>query len=133
MKKLVAGLAIVSLIAVGALAYAHGTAYQGSGLMTGSGYGGHMMGQRYGGHMMSSMMGWGNSEYGYDQKFLDKTTKLRKELHNKRFEYFEAIRNQKTTPETIAKLEKEIRELQKNVKEKAPVTASGDHAGYGCW
>jgi len=29
---------------------------------------------------------------------------------NKRYDYFEAIRNPKTTPETAAKLEKELRE-----------------------
>lgn len=118
MKKLVVGLAIVSLLVIGAIAYAHGP---------GSWSGGHMMGQGYGGHMM----GWGGSGYDYDQKFLDETTELRKELHNKKFEYFEALRNPKTTTETVTKLEKEINELQEKLNEKAPSTAYGRFGGYG--
>lgn len=54
------------------------------------------------------------------QKFFDDTAGTRKELHTKRYEYFEAIRNSKTTPETIAKLEKEIRGFQEKVYSKAP-------------
>jgi len=45
---------------------------------------------------------------------------MRRDLHNKRYEYFEMIRNLKTTPETVAKLEKELCELQKKIYEKAP-------------
>ncbi len=55
------------------------------------------------------------------QKFLDDTVGLRKDLHNKRFEYFEAIRNPKTTGETVSKLEKEIRDLQELIYAKAPL------------
>jgi SWI/SNF chromatin-remodeling complex subunit SWI1 len=64
------------------------------------------------------------SGYGYDaekyQKFLDDTTKLRKELHEKQFEYSEAMRNPDTKRETIDKVENEIQELQKKIYEKAP-------------
>ena len=58
------------------------------------------------------------------QKFLDDTSKERKQLHDKKFEYHEAYRNPKTTPETIVKMEKEIQELQKKIYSKAP---------QGCW
>jgi hypothetical protein len=69
--------------------------------------------------------GYGSSpDYGNDtekyQKFLDDTTKLRKELYDRRFEYFEIVRNPDTKKETISKLEKEIQELQKKIYEKAP-------------
>ena len=153
MKKLVVVVAVVSLLAIGALAYAYGPGFWGGGHMTGPGYGGHMMGSSgghmtgpgYGGHMMGSgggymtgsgygghMMGGGSSGYGYDQKFLNETTDLRKGLHDKRFEYFEAARDPETTPETITKLEKEIRELQEKVHEKTPHTTPGRVGGYDC-
>jgi len=51
---------------------------------------------------------------------LDDTTKSRKELYDKRFEYFEAMRNPDTKQETISKLKKEIQELQGKLYEKAP-------------
>ncbi len=110
--------------------------------------GGGMMGQggMMGGGMMSQggmmggmgMMGPGmmsrcqqaanlyqrGSGTGYDaekyQKFLDDTTKLRKELHENQFEYFEAMRNPDTKQETISKVEQKIQELQKKLYEKAP-------------
>lgn len=134
-KLLIIGLAIVSLLAIGAIAFAHGPGGWGGGHMMGPGYGsGHMMGPGYGGHMMGPMMGGGTHGYGYDQKFLDETTELRKELHNKRFEYFEAVRNPKTTTETITKLEKEIAELEDKIYEEAPRTTYGRFGGYGhCW
>jgi mono/diheme cytochrome c family protein len=54
------------------------------------------------------------------QKFLDETAGTRKDLHNKRFEYFETIRNPKTTSETAAKLEKEFRDLHEKIYANAP-------------
>ncbi len=129
MKKLVAVLAVLSLIAVGAAAYGHGTGTWGGGHMMGSGsYGGQMMGTGgYGGHMT----GWSSS--GYDQKFLDETTELRKELHNKKFEYFEALRDTEATPKTLTRLEKEVFALQFKIREKAPRTAFSGSGGYGCF
>jgi hypothetical protein len=125
MKNLIIGLVIVLLLALGAIAFAHGPGWWG---------GGHMMGPGYGEYMMGSMMGGGTPGYGYDQKFLDETTELRKELHDKRFEYFEALRNPKTTTETITKLEKEITELEDKIYEKAPRTGHGRFGRYGhCW
>lgn len=74
------------------------------------------------GMMGGGMMGgyYGQSEEC--QKFLDETSGLRKELFNKRFEYFEAYRNPKTSPETIVTLEKEIGELQEKMHVKGPRT-----------
>ncbi|MCK5505215.1 MAG: hypothetical protein KAJ10_08635 [Thermodesulfovibrionia bacterium] len=88
--------------------------------MKGSGMSRGMMG--YG--MMGSGMGRGMMGYGYNseefRKYLDETVDLRKKLHNKRFEYFEAFRNSETKRETIMKLEKEILDLQWEIYEKAP-------------
>jgi hypothetical protein len=97
------------------------------GMMGGGMMGRGMMGR---GMMGSGMMGGGMMGPGYYgqseecQKFLDETTGLRKELFNKRYEYFEAYRNPKTSPETITKLEKEIRELQGKMHAKGPRTYS---------
>ncbi len=127
MKKAVIGLTLVTLVLIGVVVYAHSPGWWGPG--------GDMMGPGYGGHMMS----WGGPGYGYDQKFLNETTELRKELHNKRFEYFEALRNPETTKETITNLEKEIGKLQDKVYEKAPRTGYGKfgrhgrYGGHGCW
>ena len=89
----------------------------GSGMMGGYGRGGYGMGP--------GMMGpgyYGQSEAC--QKFLDENAGLRKELNTKRFEYFEAVRNPKTTAESAAKVEKELRDLQEKLYSKAP---------QGCW
>lgn len=106
MKRLVLGLTLIFLIAIIAVAYA-----QGPGMM-----GGGMMGQ--------GMMGPGYYQSEECQKSLDETAALRKELYNKRYEYFEAYRNPKTSPETVVKLEKEIREIQQKIYAKTP---------QGCW
>ena len=62
MKKVFVVTAIISILAFGALAYAHGPGGWGGGNMMGPGYGGHMMGQGYGGHMT----GPGGQGYGTD-------------------------------------------------------------------
>jgi hypothetical protein len=102
----------------------------GPGMMGGGyGMGPGMMGGGYG--MGPGMMGGGyGMGPGYSQqneacqKFFDDTAAMRKDLNTKRYEYFETIRNPKTTPETVAKLEKELRELQEKIYAKAP---------QGCW
>lgn len=127
MKKVLAGLTVVTLLAFGAVAFAHGTGQWGGGHMGYGGYGmgpGYGMGHGYGGHM------YGRTG-GYDQKFLDETADLRKELHNKKFEYFEATRDPNTPAETITKLEKEINDIQEKLYEKTPRTAFKGHGGYG--
>jgi hypothetical protein len=79
-----------------------------------------MMGQH---GMMGSGMGSGMM-WGYDaktyQKHLDDTVNLRKDLHNKKFEYSEALRKPDTKRETILNIQKEMQELQKKIYEKTP-------------
>jgi len=119
MKTFIAVLAVAALVVIGAMAYAHDTGAGGWGerYMMG-GYGGHMMGPGYSGSMA-------------DTKFLDETAHLRKELHEKKFEYFEASRNPETDPAALTKLEKELYDIQSKIREKAP---RGSYKGYGrCW
>lgn len=135
MKKVLALVTVVSLLAIGTFAFAHGTGLWGDG-QKGYGHGGYGMGYGYGGHMMGP--GYGDHMYGRfggnNQKFLDETADLRKELHNKKFEYFEAVRNSETDSTTITKLEKEIREIQEKIYEKAPRTAYKDGGmAEHCW
>lgn len=118
MKKLLAVIGIIGLIAVAATAFAHGP----GGLDRG-----------YGACEGNGACG---GPYGYDNKFLDETSDLRKELHAKKFEYMEAVRDPKADDKKIAKLEKEIDELQDKIHEKAPKRAYGRgygrRGGYGC-
>ncbi len=90
---------------------------------------GHMSGMM-GMERMDGMMGG----YGYRgsdpeafkkyqneyRKYLDDTAGLRRKMHNKRFEYSEAVRNPDTTRKSLLKLEKEMRDLQWEIYEKAP-------------
>ena len=117
MKKIIVGLIVVSFIAIGVLAYAHGPGLWG---------GKHMIGQGDGGRMMELNV------YGYDQKFLDETKELRKELHDKKFEYFEAARNPGTSVQVIAEIGKEVRELKQKIHEKAPRTVYGRTGMFNC-
>jgi mono/diheme cytochrome c family protein len=96
----------------------------GQGMM-GGGMGQGMMGGGMGQGMMGGGMGQGMMG-GYNQseecqKFLDDTAGLRKELYDKRFEYYEAHRNPKTTVETLTRLDREIFDLQKKIYVKAPL------------
>jgi hypothetical protein len=122
MKKIIVSLAVIALLAAGTIVYAHGGGYWGGGHMMGSGYGGHMM-------------GWRSPGQGFDHEFLNETTDLRRELHDKRFEYAEALRNTDTSSKTIAKFERTIRDLQEKIAEKAPRTAYGYGGMRGgfCW
>jgi hypothetical protein len=120
MKKII----ITSLLAVAlisGLAYAHGSGY-GMG-----GNGGHMMGN---GMMGGYYGGYGNcpGAAGFDQsswnnekqqKFLNETAGLRKEMHDKRFAYMEAQRNPQTTRAELMAMEKEMMVLQEKIHEKA--------------
>jgi hypothetical protein len=124
MKTLIAGLTVIAVLAIGFAAYSHGIGAWGGGNMMGPGFGGHMMGPGYGGGMMRG----GTPGYGYDQKFLNETADLRKELHEKKFDYFETLRDPETTSKETAKLEKEINKLQDRINEKSPRTGR-----VGCW
>jgi len=125
MKKVFISFAVLALLGTGAAVYAHGPGWGGAYPCPGYNSDAPMMGPGYGGPVMG---GRGS----YDQKYLDETADLRKELNTKKFEYFEAIRNPKTAPETVAKLEKEIGELQGTLNAKAP---QGTNRGYNmpCW
>jgi mono/diheme cytochrome c family protein len=84
----------------------------GPGMMGGYGMGGYGMGP--------GMMGY-SRQSPECQKFYDDTAQLRKELHDKRFEYFETLRNPKTTMGTVSNLQKEMWELQEKIYSKAPL------------
>jgi len=107
--------------------YGMGPGMMGQGMM-GQGMMGRGMMGRHGmgpGTMDQGMMGRGyQSQSPECQKFFDESVGLRKELHNKRFEYFEAARNPKTTGEALAKIDKEVRELREKIYAKGPI---------GCW
>jgi len=145
MKLLAIGSMLLVLVAITAgISYSQGYGY-GPGYGTGPGYGmgPGMMGGGYGygpgygtgpGYGMGPGMmgGYGPGPRGYGQgnqnevcqKFFDETAELRKELHNKRFEYSEALRNPRAASESIAKEEKAIRDLQEKIYAKNP---------QGCW
>jgi hypothetical protein len=110
----------------------YGVGYgMGPGMM--GGYGGGygmgpgMMGGYGGGYGMGHGMmgsGYGRSNLWHKpecKKFLDDTVLLRKKLHDKRFEYMEIARDPKATGAQLAKVEKEIRELQRQIFHKAPL------------
>ena len=98
-----------------------GYGMMGPGMMGSGEYGmgmGHAM-MRGGGH---GMMGPGY--YGHSpecQEFYNATIKLRKEFYDKKFEYFETLRNPKATGETAARLYKELKDLQGKIFAKAPL------------
>lgn len=127
MKKVVAVFSVVALLAIGATAFAHGPGW-GQGYMMGEGYG------PCSGPGGGPAACFGGAEN--DEKFLDETAELRRELHQKRFEYREAVRDPKTEEQTVATLNKEIDELQRKISEKAPKGAYGmgygRRGGYGC-
>jgi hypothetical protein len=139
-KGLLLGLTVFAL-SLGSTVYGQGPGMWGGGYgmgpgMMGPGWGGYGpgmmggygMGPGYGGGygygMGPGMMGPGwRQGYGLNeecQKYLDETAGMRKELNNKRFEYFEAMRNPKTKPEELTRLEKEVWELQQKIYSKAP-------------
>ena len=114
MKYLVLALTIVCVfILVTGVSYS-----QGRGMM--GGYGGYGMGP-------GMMGGYGYGRTVQDeqcQKFLDDTAPLRKELHDKRFQYWETLRNPKAKPDDVAAQEKAIRDLQEKIYSMNP---------KGCW
>ena len=94
----------------------------GHGMMGGYGMGPGMM-RGYGmGHRGAYGRGYGGrsgtSPEVY-QKFMDETASLRKKIHDKKFIYFEAARNPKTTRENLFKMEKELYELRQQLQENA--------------
>jgi hypothetical protein len=91
-------------------------------MMHGMGYG---MGQGMAGYGGCGMMGHGMGPgmmHGYDsdtyEKFMNDTKDLRKKLHDKKFEYYEAVRQPDITREDVSKIEKEMWEIKKNINDK---------------
>jgi hypothetical protein len=84
------------------------------------GYGGYGMGHHQMMHGGSGMMGYGASGENTEQykKFMDETLDLRKKMHDKKFEYFEALRNPQTTQGDLMKMQKEMGEIQSEIYEK---------------
>lgn len=122
MKKVSFFLAIVFLSSLAALAQQNGRDNSaGSGMMGGEGYrsGSEMMGSD-GNGMNTGIMGQGYSQSPECQKFYEDTVSLRKELHEKKFEYFETQRNSRAPRETSGKLDTEIKKLQEKISAKAP-------------
>jgi hypothetical protein len=74
--------------------------------------------------MTSGMRGYGIGPemWGYgatrNEKFLEDTVDIRRELHNRQFDYNEALRNRDVKHDDIIKMEKGILELQMTIKEK---------------
>ncbi|OPY67515.1 MAG: hypothetical protein A4E63_02245 [Syntrophorhabdus sp. PtaU1.Bin050] len=140
MKKY--GIVVVLFVSLGIMvaavsAQGQGGGYgMGPGMMGGYGGGGYYcpncgayLGPRGGYGMGPGMMGgWGPGHRWYGQgvqneacqKFLDETAGLRKDLHNKRFEYYEMVRNPKANPDDITKKEKETRDIQEKIYAKNP-------------
>lgn len=121
MKKIIFALSAVLVLGAAVLAFAHGP---------GMGHGGRMMGMGCDGMMGS---GTGMCAMMSDQKFLDETADLRKQLHDKKFEYFEAVRDPQTPSETLSGLEDEITALRGKISEKVPQAATQGCRGCGCW
>ncbi len=136
MKKVLL-MSIVSIFLLADLSYAH----MGRGMMKGAQQPSvskdcpcpmqHGMGMMGHGMMGKGMMGRGmgmmggkvcmNSDSPECKKFLDETTEIRKALHIKKFEYFEAKRNPDTPKETLEKLLKDIKKLKIQLYEKMPL------------
>jgi len=89
-----------------------------------------MMGGNYGvvpgmiGGFYGMGYGMGPGYYGHSpecQEFYNKTVKLRKEFYDKKFEYFETLRDPKALGETAARLYKEVKELHDKIYRQAPL------------
>ena len=96
-----------------------GGGMQGKGMMGGGMMGRGMMGGQGGqgswgmgcnGMMGGMMMNQMSPEQ--QQKFMDQTTDLRKQMMEKRFAYMEAMRNSDTTLQDFATIEKEMLDLR---------------------
>jgi len=96
--------------------YGHIMGYGGSHMIGRGGMmgysGGHMMG--YGGGM--GMMYKLTPEQR--EQFFNETKELRKKMHDLRFEYMEAMHDSKSSPQDLAKIEKEMLETKMKMLDK---------------
>lgn len=120
----------LGLLTTTGLAQNTGNQQMNPGMMQGRMGGQGMMNMRGGGMMGPGMMGdqssWGmmgcngmmgttmmnQMSPGQRQAFLDKTRDLRRQMLEKRFAYMEAMRKPETTPQELAKIEKEMLSLR---------------------
>ncbi len=131
MKKEMKAVTLASMLALGlfaGIAVAQPAAGQQMGDMMG---GGMMNGGMMGGGMMSGRSTWGmgcngmmggammsQMSPGQQQEFMNQTVDLRKKMMEKRFAYMEAMRNPETTPQDLAKIEKEMLQLRTEMMDK---------------
>jgi len=85
-----------------------GSGMQGGGMMGGNQ--GNWNGMGCNGMMGGAMMNQMTPEQ--QQAFMDQTTDQRKKMMDLRFDYQDAMRNPKTTPQELAKIEKQMLELR---------------------
>ena len=98
----------------------------GPGMMNGQMMGPGMMVKHHGGGIMgmgcNGMMGGGMMMQKMSpeqrQEFMNQTTELRRQMMEKRFSYMEAMRNPATTPQDLAKIEKEMLQLRIQMMDK---------------
>lgn len=93
----------------------------GYGMGPGMMMGGYDMGRG----MMHGMMGYGRGHHWAGvqnpekyEKILNDTVELRKKIHDKNFEYFEAQRKPDTARKVVLGIEKELFELNQQLREK---------------
>ena len=89
-----------------------GHGMMGKGMMGGQG----RMGMGCNGMMGGMMMNRMSPEM--QQQFMDQTTDLRKQMMEQRFAYMEAMRNSETTPQDLAKIEKDMLDLRSKMMDK---------------
>lgn len=77
-----------------------------------------MMGQGMGMGMMGGGM-MKNMSVENQQKFMDATKEMRKEMHMQHFEYMESMRNPKTSLEDLSAMEQKMLDTRKEMMKKA--------------
>lgn len=98
---------------------------RGKGMMGGKGMmqqGGMGCMKMMGEGMGMGMMGGGMMQHmsaENQEKFMDATKDMRKEMHMKRFEHMEAMRNPKTTLEELSTMEQKMLDSRKEMMKKA--------------
>jgi len=126
MKKEMKAVALASMLALGLFAgtaVGQPAAAQQMGDMTEGRMmsGGMMGGQSTWGMGCNGMMGgamMSQMSPGQQQEFMNQTVDLRKKMMEKRFSYMEAMRNPETTPQDLAKIEKEMLQLRTEMMDK---------------
>ena len=92
-----------------------------NGGMMGGGYHGGYRGNMLGGMGCNGMMGgamMNRMTPALQQQFMNQTTDLRKQMMDLRFAYRDAMRNNSTTPEDLAKIEKKMLDVRAKMMDK---------------